>query len=271
MAVAITEEEKRSPLYKYFDGDAEFPLEELKKLTENCELTPEEAMTPDQINDLFKDGYLPGEFGYCCYPDGSAMLANKKSMPNVTVEMFDWWFCWHMIEPLRYKIWDPNNHLYCMTMQPEKLKDASIPIHERYWDTDCEIKETHLPGEPAGHVVIPFRNPADLGFDVQCLADFKGTIVCSGDAKTPVTMVHFVRPLKQGVELRSRFWYGYHLVDGKIEKMQLPPHVKFDAVRMRSSLMHNINEFTNLSRILPGLYEEYKDFPIDAFAEENEV
>ena len=262
MAVAITEEEKKSPLYKYFDEDAVFPLEDLKKMTENCELTPEEAMTPDQINDLFKDGYLPGEFGYCCFLDGSAMLANMKKMPGVTVEMFDWWFCWHMVEPLRYKIWDPNNHLYCMTKQPERLKDASIPIHERYWDTDCEIKETHLPGEQAGHVVIPFRNPVDLGFDEQCLADFKGTIVCSGNDKTPVTMVHFVRPLEQGIELRSRFWYGYHLAGGKIERMPLPAHVRFGAERMRNSLMHNINEFNNLSVLLPVLYEAFGDKPI---------
>ena len=43
---------------------------------------------------------------------------------------------------------------------------------------------------------------------------------------------------------------------------QLPPHVKFDAGRMRNSLMHNINEFTNLSKILPGLYEAYKSLPV---------
>jgi len=76
-----------------------------------------------------------------------------------------------------------------------------------------------------------------------------------------VVMAHFFRPLEKGVELRTRFWYGYHVVNGKIERMQLPPHVKFNDERMQHTLMHNINEFSNLSIFLPELYAEFKDKP----------
>ena len=263
MAVELTEQELKSPLYRYFEREISMPIETLEEMVSDCELPQEEAMRPGQMNDLFREGYLPGEFGWCRFEEGGAMLANNLKMPEVTVEMFDWWFCWHMLEPMRYKIWDKNNHIYCLTKNPEKLCDESVPLHQRYWDTFCEIIETHLPGENPGHVVIPFRNPEDLGFDPEELKKFDGTIVCSGDAKTPVTMVHFVRPCKEGgIELRSRFWYGFHVTDKKTEPMPLPPGVDFPEERLKHSLMHNINEFSNLSKILPEVYREYKDKPM---------
>ena len=263
MAVELTAQEEKSSLYKYFERDIAIPMEKLEEIVSDCEIPQEEAMRPEQMNDLFRDGYLPGEFGYCQFKEGGAMLANYKKMPAVTIEMFDWWFCWHVLEPMRYKIWDKNNHIYCLTRNPEKICDESIPIHERYWDTDCEIEETHIPGEKPGHVIIPFRNPADIGFDAEKLKNFKGTIVCSGNEKTPVTMAHFARPCEDGgIELRSRFWYGFHVTDRKTERMQLPPGVVFTEERLKHSLIHNINEFSNLEKILPELYQEYKDKPL---------
>ena len=127
--------------------------------------------------------------------------------------------------------------------------------------TNCEIIESHLPGETPGHIIIPFRNPADIGFSPEKLKGFKGTIVCSGNEKAPVVMAHFFYPLEKGVELRTRFWYGFHVVNGKIEKMQLPEGVKFTDERMKHTLMHNINEFRNLSILLPEVYQVFKDKP----------
>ena len=261
MAVELTEQEKQSPLYKYFERDIAIPVEELALMVKDSRMDPADALLPDHINDLFEDGYLPGEFGYCLFEDGSAMLANRKEMPEVTPEMIDWWFGWHTLEPMRYKIWDKNNHIFCITKNADRVCDESLSLKERYWNTDCEIIESHIPGETPGHVIIPFRNPADIGFSPEKLKDFKGTIVCSGDEKSPVVMAHFFRPLEKGVELRTRFWYGYHVVNGKIERMQLPPHVKFNDERMQHTLMHNINEFSNLSIFLPELYAEFKDKP----------
>ena len=258
MAVEITEQEKKSSLYKYFERDIALPMEKLEEMVADCEINEKDVLLPDHMNDLFLEGNLPGEFGYCRLRDGGAAIANYKKMPDVTVEMFDWWFCWHVLDPMRYKIWDKNNHIYCLTKNPDKICDESIPLHARYWNTGCEIIETHIPGENPGHVVIPFRNPEDIGFDTEKLKQFKGTIVCSGDEKTPVTMVHFVRPCEDGgIELRSRFWFGFHVVNQKTEKMDLPQGVVFSEERLKHSLIHNINEFSNLEKILPELYREY--------------
>ena len=41
-------------------------------------------------------------------PNGTGYLANKTEMPGVTPEMFEWWFAWHSLEDLRYRIWDPR-------------------------------------------------------------------------------------------------------------------------------------------------------------------
>lgn len=263
MAVEINEEEKKSSLYKYFERDIALPMEKLEEMVSDCEIDEKDAMLPDHMNDLFLEGYLPGEFGYCQFKNGGAMIANYKKMPKITVEMFDWWFCWHVLEPMRYKIWDKNNHIYCLTKNPDQICDETIPMHERYWNTNCEIIETHIPGEKPGNVIIPFKNPVDIGFDAEKLKKFNGTIVCSGDEKTPVVMAHFVRPCEDGgIELRSRFWYGFHVVNQKTGKMDLPAGVVFSEERLKHSLIHNINEFSNLEKLLPELYEEYKDKPL---------
>jgi len=261
MSVLVTDAEKKSPLYKYFEKDIAKPIEVLRSMVEDSRIDPENALRPEDMNLLFDEGYLPAEFGFCQFEGGRAMIANHLKIPGVTVEMFDWWFGWHMLEPLRYKIWDKNNHIYCLTQNPEKICDVDLPLRERYWDTKCEIIETHLPGEEPGNVVIHFRNPADIGFSTEKLKDFNGTIVCSGDEFAPVIMVHFVRPIDGGVELRSRFWYGYCVVNGKPVEKQLPPGVSFGEERLKKSLMHNINEFSNLAILLPEIYAEYKDQP----------
>ena len=73
-------------------------------------------------------------------------------------------------------------------------------------------------------------------------------------------MCHFLRPKAdgQGYELRSRFWFGYHVVNGKPEKL-LPDGVQFPLMAVQALLAHNIKEFTNLAAILPEVYAEFID------------
>ena len=71
-------------------------------------------------------------------------------------------------------------------------------------------------------------------------------------------MVHFLRPVEGGCELRTRFWMGYSVIDGKPVKI-LPDGVRFPDIPLKALLMHNIKEFTNLAAILPDVYAEYHD------------
>jgi hypothetical protein len=107
-------------------------------------------------------------------------------------------------------------------------------------------------------IFINFRNPADIGFDPEKLKTFKGTIVCAGNEKSPTIMVHFLRPVEGGCELRSRFWLGYHVIDGKPVKF-LPDGCRIPLDGVKNLLMHNIKEFTHLASILPEVYAEFHE------------
>lgn len=255
MLVPITEEEKNSPLYKYYERDMVEPAP--GRYEEVAEpMNPANALFAEDMNKLFDEGYLPGEKGWCQLPNGAATLANLTPMPGVTVEMFDWWFAWHGLEPMRYKIWNHNQHYYCMTQNPEISKDESLSMKERYWNTVHEVHEDTGLGKEV--IFINFRNPADVGFDPEKLKDFDGTIVCAGNDKNPVFMCHFLRPVEGGCELRTRFWMGYSIIDGKPQCI-MPEGEQFPVMAAKELLMHNIKEFTNLAAILPELYKEYKD------------
>jgi len=255
--VPISEEEKMSPYYKYFVRDmAPIPEEKLEMLRNNP-LTPKTALKIQNMNDLFEEGYLQGEFGWTRMEDGTLTMANITDMPGITVEMFDWWIVWHGLEPMRYKIWDTEDHYYCLTQHPEKAKDIKLPMKERYWDTIDDVIEDIGSGKEK--IEINFRNPKDIGFDEMKLKNFKGTIVCSGNAQSPIIMCHFLRPTANGSELRTRFWVGYCVQDGKPKKKLVAPTGLMPESIVSKLLEHNIKEFTNLKAILPEVYQEFKD------------
>ena len=255
--VPISEEEKKSPLYKWFLRPMTPPAP-VKYAAAAAPADGSLGLLPYDMNRLFEPGYLPLEAGFCNLPDGGGMLANLTDMPGVTVEMFDWWFAWHGLEPLRYKIWNHEDHYYCLTRNPEISEDKSLPMKKRYWDTVHDVREDV--GLGLERIAINFRDPADIGFDPALLKDFAGTIVCAGNDHNPVIMCHFVRPTERGVELRTRFWMGYSVIGGKPVKV-IPDGMQFPLIPVQALLAHNIKEFTNLAAILPELYAEYgKDF-----------
>jgi hypothetical protein len=176
----------------------------------------------------------------------------------VTPEMFDFWSAWHGLGDGRYTIWNREDHYSAVSDSPEKGNDHSLSLKERYWDT------THAVFEDCGlgpeRIVIAFRNPADIGFDPEKLKNFDGTIVCAGGEQGGCIMCHFLRrkPDGNGYELRSRFWFGYGVKDGKPFKF-LPDGVQFPIFPVIALLGHNIKEFTNLADKLPMIYNEFID------------
>ncbi|MBQ8929472.1 MAG: FAD-dependent oxidoreductase [Oscillospiraceae bacterium] len=255
--VAVSDAVKNGPLNKYYRREMVAP-DPRRYAVAAAPADPEKGLAPWDLNKLFDPGYLDLEAGFCQMPDGGAMLANLTDMPNVTPEMFDFWFAWHGLEEGRYTIWDREDHYSAVSRNPERGNDKSLSMKERYWDTTHDVFEDC--GLGPERIVIGFRNPADIGFDPEKLKDFKGTIVCSGGEQAPVIMCHFLRPKAdgRGYELRSRFWFGYHVVNGKPEKL-LPDGVQFPLMAVQALLAHNIKEFTNLAAILPEVYAEFID------------
>lgn len=251
----LSDNEKNFSYSKYYYmGMAEQPEELLEKIAAGP-VKCTEATIIEKRNDLLQPGYLKTEVGYCVMDNGTAFVANITKMPGVTKEMFEWWFVWHGLEPLRYKIWDRDDHFGVETTHRERLLDESIPMNERIWGV------THTVVEDTGAGPLPlninFKSPEEMGFDMNALRNSKVLSIICANGDTAV-MVHSIREIPNGVELRSRFWLGYNIVDRKLVKL-IPDGVKIPQEVPEGLIRHNVKEFSNLAKILPSLYEEEKD------------
>lgn len=258
--VPVTEEDKKKSYYKYYLNEmADAPPEHYQKVL-NGPLNPSKALPAKDRNRLFEPGYFEEEIGYCVMPDGTGYVSNLVKMPGVTAEMFDWWFAWHGLDNLRYTIWDHEDHYRAESLQKEKGRDRMLSYKERYWDT------THLVYEDCGlgpeNIIINFKNPGDMGFDVSKIGTSAcSTIVCAhgmSHGGPGTIMCHFIRDIEGGVELRTRFWMGYACIKGQTVKM-IPDGVMIPDVPLRALNLHNIKEFTNLAALLPKIYPEERD------------
>lgn len=263
--VPVTEEDKQKSYYKYFEQEMAPAAPEKYGLMARGPISPDKVLQFKDRNRLFEPGYFEEEIGWCVLPDGTGYLANLTKMPGVTTEMFDWFFAWHGLDNLRYKIWDPEDHYEAVTQNRIKALDPDLTYKERLWDTTHEILEDT--GMGPDRIVINFKYPGDVGFN----ADLIGTEACSsivcgkgfGKGQPPFAapstfMTHFVREIDGGIELRSRFWMGWTYENGR-DKRAIPADARFPDIAVMSLAMHNVKEFTNLAAILPSLYAEEKD------------
>lgn len=256
-------EERALSYSKYYDKPiAPIPAEKLAIL-EGGPMNPEDALPIERRNELFNPGYLSGEIGYCIMPNGTGYVANCTKMPGVTADMFEWWFAWHGLNDMRYRIWDPEDHFYARQQMPEKVLDPNVPMREKTWGTVHDVLEDVGPGPE--RLILEFRYPHELGYEEEKVGtEACPTMMCAnGHGPTPgegvaAIMTHMVRNIEDGIELRSRFWIGYGLVDGKLVKL-LPDGVKVPLVVPQGLFAHNLKEFGNLASFLPSLYEEEKD------------
>ncbi|MDL2293636.1 phloretin hydrolase [Ruminococcaceae bacterium OttesenSCG-928-D13] len=264
--VPVFQRDKEKSYYKYFTRPMAAPAPGRIESITDQPADPAKALRIQDRNRLFEAGSLEQEFGWWQLEDGTAMLANQTFMPGVTGEMFDWWFAWHPIDRLRYGIWDPEDHFDVYLADPARALDFSLTMQQRHWGS------THYVWEDIGMggidiLQINFRRPGELGYDESKIGtDACNALICANCTSCgaadrpdmPVVMTHFLRPAEGGSELRSRFWFGWQIIDGTPVKM-IPDGVKIPAVVPISLLKHNVVEFTNLAAILPEVYAEEKD------------
>lgn len=216
-----------------------------------------------RMSDLFLPGYLQVESGYGIAANGTGYVANLTHMPGVTPGMFEWWFAWHGLDDLRYKIWDPEDHFYARQQMPEKVLNPDVPMREKTWGTVHHVLEDI--GAGPDKLILNFLYPRQLGLDEEKVGtDACATIMCAnGHGPTPgegvaAMMLHFVRELSDGIELRTRFWIGYGLTDGKIAKL-VPDNIQIPVEVPQGLFAHNLKEFGHLAKILPNVYNEEKE------------
>lgn len=260
--VPITEEQKKLSYAKYFYMDmARVPPEKLPLV--ETPMDTSKALRIENRNRLFEEGYFDVETGFCVMNDGTGYIANLTYMPGVTVEMFDWWFAWHGLGDLRYSLWDPEDHYSAVCLNAAQGKSPQLSLKEKYWGTTHLIRED-IGGGP-DDLYACFKKPSEMGFNESLIGTTAcGTIVTansgirSDGAVSGEVMCHFVREVKDGIELRSRFWLGWNIIAGRPVRM-LPDGETTPLQKPQLLLGHNIKEFTNLAKLLPAIYPEQKD------------
>jgi hypothetical protein len=262
----LTPEEQSRAYAKYYEDPVPPDPEHLAMMDKARD--PSEALYPEQMNDLLNPGDLKVEIGWCNLPNGAGFIANRNLYQNVTAEMIDWWFAWHPLEDLRYRIWYPPQHA-AIGLDPEsrgRILDPNIPIREKNWGVTHHVTEDCNCGME--HIDITFLSPEDFGFDMTrweepYVSTFVGGFGWSSPAhktdrpiRAPSLMCHIFRKFSGGLEHRTRFWMGYRMSNGKPE-LSLPPGVAVPAMAVQGLARHNVHEFSNLAALLPKLYREY--------------
>ena len=261
----LTREESARPYAKYYRNPVPPDPDHLAKMDQPCD--PDKALYPEQLNDLLNPGYLDVEIGWCILPNGAGFVANCYQYKNITAEMIDWWFCWHTLEDLRYRLWYPPQHGGIM-ISPETRKrmlDPNIPFREKNWGATHHVTEDCDNGME--NIDITFLSSKDFGFDMSrwhepLVSTFAGGYgwACQVNKTdesitAPALMCHIFRPIPEGLEHRTRFWMGYRMSDGKPE-LTLPPGVRVPVEAVQGLARHNVKEFSNFAAFLPDIYKE---------------
>ena len=267
----LTAEEKLKPYSKYFFNLP--PKPEPKKLAVmEKPIDPGKALPITQINDMLNPGYFEVEAGWCILPDGAAYISNYTQMPGVTVEMINWWFVWHSLENLRYKIWWPDGHfgVSLSDRDREVVLDHNRSLDQKLYGITHFVLE-NVGGPCAEKIAISWMTPEDIGFDMNRFkAPNVGTALGANGVslmlapppgvpnyKSPAFMIHFVREIANGIEIRTRFWMGYHIMNKK-PYFLLPKGVRLPEQVPHGLAVHNVYEYTNLASFLPSIYKEQK-------------
>ncbi|WP_411682182.1 DAPG hydrolase family protein [Clostridium thailandense] len=259
MAVTITEKERELSYAKYWDRDLAPVHEDKLAISKGPSADPRKALKVENRNDFIcgKDNGV--NIGFCVMEDGTAFVANEAFWPGVTKEMFDWWFGWHSLEDLRYKIWDKEDHYYARADKPDYVRNPEVPVSQKTWGVNHDILEDIGLGEP-DKLLLCFKCPSDLGYDLSKVGtkDCAAMVCAVGEGKAPALMTHMCQEVDGGIIFKSRFWMGYGLVNGEVVKV-VPEGVTIPEIVPRSLFSHTIKEYANLAAILPELYAEEKD------------
>ncbi len=266
--VPLTPEEQARPYAKYYTMDlGEADQAALELMTWDRRIPQDKMLMPEDMNKLLDPGNFEVETGWGMLDNGAGYIAMRHEMPGVTPEMIDWWFAWHPIEPLRYRIWYPPYHLGIGLDEwaRPRILDPAVPVRDKIERVIHHVTEDT--GCGTEHIDIHFLTPEQMGFDMSRwhkpnVATFVGGFgfsITDGQPPempaAPAIMCHFIREMDGGVEWRTRFWMGYTIMNGHPVCM-LPPGIRIPEVVPHGLANHNVHEYGRLKALLPLIYEE---------------
>lgn len=233
-----------------FDIPIPVLTDDIKQTINNGVITPLEL---SDKNRLITDTKIQNEVGYTKLPSGTWLVAMTNKMPNVTIDMINWWFWWHPQANERYQVWYPGEHLGISVKEKEVFQGE----YKGVFPLPC----THYPKERVGKIKtelsIEFVSPNSYGFDVSLFDKHKiGEIICGhvGILRGRIEhtyMAHVFKVNEEGLTIISRFWLGETL-PSFLQKLV------FNKKQADYMAIHCWHEYSRLSEILPVLYNEYK-------------
>ncbi|WP_432022605.1 DAPG hydrolase family protein [Streptomyces parvus] len=275
-------EDLDQPYAKYFRPDC-LPVQDHVREALIAGMAPTEYAygLKDAAGVMSRSGYHKMETGWTRVPGGT-MISVLTDMPNVTAQMWDWWFGWHSCESARYKLWHPDAHQFTAVGE-NRSNDRTLTDRQRYTDNVSYADE--YVGGTMQRLAIRFLTPTRLGFDDPAPGN---TVICArvGLSQYPVALgwlIHQIRPTEHGCEMRSRFFLndsrmldlpahsapgrGTPLLTGKASRKLgdsvLPrvipkvigPTIGYDMA------FHCASEMNHLASFLPALHAEFNGTP----------
>lgn len=263
--------EKKS-YYKFLKEIQTVPEKEVKRVM-SLRGNPTKAPKFSNRAVIQTAAYNPAPEGVYIMDDGTLFISAITPVPDLTGEMLEWWMLWHQLDPLRYALWNPEDHfdVHIKEEDRQRFLDNSVPMRERIWGTTSYVTESWngekkpTPGE------LHFVAPDSVGLKNELVGTSKcKAMVCANNSVKlgmihyPVLMCEFIRENTKGVnEWVVAAWMG-HGVDVKTGKeltVKLPKFLlqKLSTKMPAMFIVHNHKEVTHLNEILPALYAEQKD------------
>ncbi len=265
--VTVPDGSSEKSYYKYFLEPFEDISAELKAtLRSSVFKKGQGGLEPEDRKKLQEIKRWPEKDGVYYLKRGGCVVCSNVKVPNITGDMLGWWAGWHGYDPLRYAIWDPEDH-YSLILDEasrKRIEDSTIPPREKLWGMKHKSLES-FDREPPSWVEMEFLCPWDVGYDKSLdNTDRCQYILCAKsklNGKIPVFMTENLVKGEDGInEIRLRFWIGYELQEDGHFTCSFPFFLKLPPAKLVSLLMlHNHREYFHINKILPRIYEENKD------------
>ncbi|KAF4774077.1 PhlG protein [Colletotrichum scovillei] len=210
---------------------------------------------------LLEPGYHAHENGWRSLPDGTAYVTSRTRFPGSTGDMVRWWFWWHSVEPERYALWFPYDHLAARSTYADRLHRTDLSHTQKWLGSTHRV--TEFIGATKMTVNIHFVDPAQYGlpweelkaagYEAAVCAELRDGLVSNlkiGD------FLHLWRKTEDGLELRIM---GMKVgIDYLAGALGFKHRMAGDNIAYEH-FIHDQTEFTNLASFLPGLYADYMD------------
>ncbi|MDR1571873.1 MAG: hypothetical protein LBS32_05050 [Clostridiales Family XIII bacterium] len=268
----LTDAERKHPLARYYEREMADPDPEAYEIwKQGRPMDYRDAMPIGDMNAILDEGYQKVETGCCVLPNGAAYMCNRTFVPNGTADMFSWWYPWKAMADFHYRLWYPPCH-YTIRIPDdaiERIKDPTVPLEQksRYYAHDL----TEDVGGGNARILLHYTSPYHFGFDLgRFRQPYIGNAMCinieiypldlpNGSPPDRAVMLHTCRDLPggKGIELRSRCWMGYSIVDRRpVLMLREGQSIAWEAIHGFHE--HVIIEYSNLASFLPEIYDEMK-------------